>query len=127
MPLFFAKGNYVSRVWFLYRTGEAFDVMMWLSRQLPDAPWVLRYRFRYYQDAKTVDSNDERSEWTATFPDSIDEEAAVTKVAPVLQMLTGRTGLTCDLTMIQTDDPEAALRLMRAKPYFFILGQGLAS
>ncbi len=112
------KGNYISRIWFLYKDGATFDVMMVLTRQLPVGPWELKYRFRYYRDNQAFDSKDEKSLWTATFDQKISESEAIRKVAPVLAMLKETTEMNVDVTVIESDDPLVARREMSKKPYF---------
>lgn len=118
------KGNYISRIWFLSKKGTNYDVLMNLMRQLPDGPWTLEYRFRYYKDDKTHGSEDEKSRWTATFPETMTEAEAIRKVAPVLTELKVMTGLKCDITVIESDDPQVVLHLMGTKKYFHIKAAG---
>lgn len=113
------KGIYVSRVWFLYKVQATFDVLMDLHRQLPDGPWVLQYRFRYYRDHEVFDSKDEKSFWTATLDSTIQSEAqAIRKVAPVLARLKAMTRLDCDVIVIESDEPRVIMHQMSQCRHF---------
>lgn len=121
------RGNYISRLWFFYRDGVDFDVLMALTRRLPDGDWLLKYRFRYYRDDKAFDSKDEKSFWTATFSEKLDEAAAVRKVSPIIQKLKVMTRLDFDVLTIESDDPKLALHLMRQKNFMHMKIQEMSS
>jgi hypothetical protein len=94
------------------------DVLMALTRKLPDGEWKLEYRFRYYRDDEAFDSADEKSRWTATFPEKLEESEVVRRVSPVLQKLKAMTRMEVDVTTIESDEPELVVHLMRQKPHF---------
>lgn len=112
------KGNYISRIWFFYKDGVMRDVLMALTRKLPDGDWKLAYRFRYYRDEEAFDSSDEKSVWTAMFPMKLSEAEAVRKVSSVLQKLKVLTRMDFDVTVIESDEPALVTHLMKQKAYF---------
>ena len=77
------EGRYFACYWFF--SGHCFDWLCALYRDLPDGEWTVQYRFRYYVDEKTHDSDDEKSWWSARFPgtavEEMDVEAKVQKLA----------------------------------------------
>lgn len=111
------RGNFISRVWFLSAPGASYDVLMTLTRRLPDGGWLLKYRFRHYRDDEAFESADEKSFWSAQLPAETTEAEALGKLAHVLDNLKAMTGLDCDVTTIGSDDPALVLHLLRDKPY----------
>ncbi len=113
-------GNYISRIWFFHKNNAEFDVMMALTRKLPNDDWILKYRFRYYRDNKAFDSDDKKSFWSATFPQKMTEAEAVRKVGPVVQKLKAMTRLDFDIIIAESDNPEIVIALMQKSPFFFM-------
>lgn len=115
------RGNYISRIWFFHQDGVPRDVLMVLSRRLPDGDWTLKYRFRYHEDDRAHDSADRFSYWGGTFSAGLSEAEAVRKVGSVLSMLKAKTRLRhCDVTVIESDNPQVFFALMKGKPYSHI-------
>lgn len=116
----FARGNYYSRLWFLGGPSDAIDVLMALSRTLPDGDWTLKYRIRRKVDEKTFGSEDTKTFWSATFPAGMTEAEAVRKVGPVLQKLRAMTRLPVDVTTIESDDPALIVHLLQGKSFMHV-------
>lgn len=107
------KGNYISRIWFFSKDGADFDVLMVLGRRLPEGDWKLDYRFRYYRDDEAFDSKDEKSIWSATFPEKLSESEAVRKTAPVVRKLKAMTRMECEVLTIESDEPAVVIHHLR--------------
>lgn len=69
------EGRYFVRWWFF--SGDRFDWLCALYRDMPDGEWTVQYRFRYYVDDKVNDSDDQKSWWSAVFPGATIDEAVV--------------------------------------------------
>lgn len=123
---------YISKIWFLHAPGTKFDVLMHLARPASGLPWKLHYRFRYYKDAKTFDSEDVKSAWSVTFPNSMDENGAVKAAGEFTGHLNdiiremGIDGdLKWDVTDIDSSDPAEIIAKMKVKPQFFVRKEGM--
>ena len=110
------EGNYISRIWLFGKRGATFDVLMVLRRELPNGDWELAYRFRYYRDGEAFDSADEKSFWTATFPQKFDVSGAIRAVSPVLSKLRAMTGFDVEVLIVESDRPKVVIdRMSRSK------------
>ena len=126
-----AKGNYISRIWFLAdpRGGGGMDVFAHLWRRLPEGPWTLEYRFRYYEDDRAHDSKDRKSGYRGTFNDPLSEAQVIKKVEVALRTILEflPEGFAMDATVVETDEPEVVTRLLAQKPYMHIKFEELTS
>ncbi len=118
------EGNYLSRIWFFYKPDAKFDVIAVLHRQLPDGAWNFSYRFRHYEDDKVFDSKDSKSYYTATLPGSKSETKAIRSLGPIINKLKVSTHLDCDVTVIESDDPNVVCNIIRTKPYVYMRKDG---
>lgn len=121
------KGSYISRIWFFAKKGFGFDILMTLTRELPEGLWVFNYRFRYYEDDKAHDSADRRNFYKASFSEPMTEEAAVEKMGLAIAHFSEMLDCQPDVTIVQSDDPQVAVALMRGKPYFHMKYEAVES
>lgn len=113
------KGNYISRIWFT--AGCGMDIFACLSRRLPDGQWRFAYRFRYYEDSQAHDSEDRKSVYEAWLPETYTEDQVVERLDSALAVVAlAIPEARLDVTLIQTDEPEAVACLMRGKPYWHV-------
>jgi len=122
------EGYYISRIWFFWKPGGdgKMDMLATLWRKLPDGRWRLSLRWRYYKDNKVHESDDEKSNWRATWPANESEETVLEKLVPTMQsmMAVMPEGYVMDVTDIKTDKPFDAVKIMSGKPYFHIKMDG---
>lgn len=124
MGLELAKGNYVARIWFFYKPGGMgdFDVFAHLSRRLPEGPWILEYRFRYYEDHEAHGSKDRKSGYKGELDGKYSEAYVLERIEMAFRVMASALpeGFVRDETVVGTDDPKTIAALMSQKPYMHI-------
>lgn len=98
------------------------DVFAHLWRRLPDGPWTLQYRFRYYKDDQAHDSKDHKSGYHGTFDRSLDQSVVLPRVELALRTILEfmPEGFILDEIVVETDEPEAIARLLGEKKWLHL-------
>jgi hypothetical protein len=110
----FIEGRYVSAIWFVGGEGSK-DWMACLYRDLPDGPWTLVYRFRYYAGPDPNDPKDRKNSYTGSGPSEDRGIAALDHIASVL-VQEGFGTFVSKLTP-KTADPEVVYTMLMKEPW----------
>ncbi len=119
----FKAGRYFSTVWFVNSADNTLD---WYGAVWRDegGDWRGAYRFRYYRDAKVIDSKDEKSWYAVLFPPQTKEQVVVSALQLVADMVAKDHGGEIHKVLLRTSNTQKILEMLKREPWFHVIGGG---
>jgi len=113
------SGRYYAAFWIVEAQDGSGNVNAAVWRDLPNGPWHMQYRFRYYVDNKAHDSKDRRSWFIGQARGEQTEEQAVANGDKLVCALiecgyARRQDVTC--LRLSTDDPKKIAEALTSQP-----------
>jgi hypothetical protein len=112
MTIEFKEGRYIAAIAFIGSDEHPRD---WMATLWKDAegPWRCDYRFRYYKDDKSFDSEDEKNWYAFAAPDDWTKERAVAFLKSMADQLVEK-GFGSELSWLtpDSDNPDLILHLL---------------
>jgi hypothetical protein len=114
------KGRYFVGAWYLYdATHPHLQKQDWFAtvfREEGESVWHLRYRHKYYNSPDPFDPKDRRSSYSGTLS-GMSEQQIIETMEQMTTKLCEVGGFKRDFIYFGTDDGEAVIERMKARPY----------
>lgn len=119
MPILDVKdGRYFAVIAFVYGDAHRRDWFGSAWRDLPDGVWKITYRFRYYVDRKTHESDDDKHCYEMTGTAGLSEEKVILAVRSMTDtLLSIDFNDRVDFLEVRTSDPRVILETIAEQPW----------
>ncbi len=112
-------GRYYLGAWFLYDS-DSLPSQDWFGavfREANDLRWTLRYRHQYFTSNRPWHENDRRSNYEMILGEIVSEPEMLRKMDKFVDELCRRGGFRKDFVYFGTDDGEAIVERISARPW----------